>query len=92
MKGGDNMNYGYGPNSSHWHEPNTTLLAQRLEELVAKFTDSHGMKPYVEVNGLYEGVRIRRITHLTEAEQTSLVQQADKIFLQTMRDEAPLDV
>ena len=52
------MNYGFQPS------PNDELLARELERALEPVgSDAYGMRCYIEVDGLYPGVRIRRITH-----------------------------
>ena len=41
---------------------------------------STGKNPYVEVDGLYRGVRIRKITNLSEDRCLELVKEADRIY------------
>jgi len=71
------MNYGYPPGDRDEE------LAERLtEELDIKRGWSPRAKiPYIEVDGLYPGVRIRRITHLSE-KMSELLDLADKIYLE----------
>jgi hypothetical protein len=80
------MNYGYGPDSPGYVRRRQARLAAQLAELCAMpdFVDARGMRPYVEVDGLYRGVRIRRITHLSEAAQDELVRLADEIYERVM--------
>ena len=69
------MNYGYNP--THKDE----LLATKLQEMLSSFPpDEYGMHPYIERNGLYPGVRIRRITHYSKKMIDELVKKADAIF------------
>jgi hypothetical protein len=72
------MNYGYDPLRSH---EQTRTLALRLRALVAqsRFTGPHGEQPTVETDGLYTGVRIRKMTHLSSALIADLVTAADAI-------------
>lgn len=75
-------NYGY--ECDGWSEDEKSLLANRLRDLV------NGKKypnikcdvdfPYVEIDNLYDGVRIRKITYLSDDEINELVKEADKIF------------
>ena len=73
------MNYGYDDTAS-WSDAEKYGLAEALDALCANFPDRYGMHPYTEVDTLYAGVRIRRITHLTEEEQQELVRQADVFY------------
>jgi hypothetical protein len=71
------VNYGY--DCINWTEEEMMELAKELEVLCSKNPDKYNMHPHVEVNGLYDGVRIRRITHLKN--ESLFVKEADKIFL-----------
>ena len=69
------MNYGYEP----------TKFDEELErKLKIAFStikpDKYGMRAYIERDGLYNGVRIRRITHYSKADQDRIVNVADKIY------------
>lgn len=76
------MNYGYNQNTRQWDETKKDDLAVMLGRLCAAgdYEDKYGMRPYVEIDGLYPGVRIRRITHLTAEQESSLITEADKIY------------
>ena len=77
------VNYGYSCDG--WSDIEKSLLARRLRDLV------DGKKypnikcdvdfPYVEIDNLYDGVRIRKITYLSDEEHDELIKEADKIFL-----------
>ena len=63
------VNYGYGPDSKNWNEHKKFELASKLENLLGTMMKEGKMKsmnhvcmPYVEVDELYIGVRIRKIT------------------------------
>lgn len=43
-----------------------------------------GTAPYIEVDQLYRGVRIRKITHLNKEQTDKLIKTADKIYLDIM--------
>lgn len=70
------MNYGYNPTTKD------IKLAERIQnEVIAKLLpDEDGMKPYIEVNGLYDGVRIRRITHYSDEARNQIIDDMDKIY------------
>lgn len=72
------MNYGY----SSLGKRRDQVLARRLERevLPALGLDAYGMAAYVEVDGLYPGVRIRRLTHYDDAKIERLRQAADAVF------------
>jgi len=82
-----NMNYGWNENSPDWHEDRKWILAEELEKALGypvetknKNYVNDGSSPYIEVDGAYGGVRIRRITHLSEEDHKKLVEEADRIF------------
>lgn len=81
------MNYGYDSETANWQESKKMELAERLsQELGLKFGwTAGGTKPYIEVDGLYSGVRIRKTTYLTEQETIELVKKADKIYNEVMK-------
>jgi len=63
-------------------------LCTLLEDL--GFIDVYGYQPssdpYIEVDGSYGGVRIRRITNMSESKQKELIRKADQIYLEIMHD------
>jgi hypothetical protein len=75
------MNYGYDPTT------NDAKLARDLAKIVARdeFIDARKQKPYVEVDQLYPGVRIRRITHLSDEKIDKLVAEADAVFTEHIK-------
>ena len=60
------MNYGYGVFCPDWDESKKNFLADRLCVLLREYgfrdvCEFHpGSEPYVEVDGPYAGIRIRR--------------------------------
>ena len=85
------VNFGYGPGMKGWDDKKAPLLAQRLQALLKtmesarKFDGLHeGIRPYVEIDGMYEGVRIRKITHLEKRVCDELIQEAEKIYHDVM--------
>jgi hypothetical protein len=82
------MNYGYNKETKNWKNERKNLLAKKLSEQlkipIGWSTENSG-KPYIEIDGLYTGVRIRKITNLTEEEQIKLVTKADQIYEEVMR-------
>jgi hypothetical protein len=46
-------------------------------------------EPYIEMDGMYSGVRIRKITALSEQQSRELIDRADKTYTEIMGD--PLD-
>jgi len=79
------MNFGYDKQvSAGWKEEKKQILAEKLAELVKLYVDKNGQSPYVEVDRMYPGVRIRRITHLTEQQHKKIVKKADAIYCEVM--------
>ena len=77
------MNYGYNEKTKDWKENRKMTLAFELAKelnLVIGWAGAKAGEPYIEVNGGYGGVRIRRITHLSEQVQKSIVENADKVY------------
>lgn len=72
------VNYGYS--CEGWTKEQKEKLAKELEVLCKKNPDKYGMFPYVEIDGLYDGVRIRRITHLPNNDDLQFEKKADKIY------------
>ena len=69
------MNYGYQPTAFDGE------LAERMSNyLLSLPPDSKGRHPYIEVNGLYPGVRIRRITHYPEEIQDKIIKNCDALY------------
>lgn len=81
------VNYGYGPGCQNWKESRKQLLAEKLsQELPAKIGwTPGGGSPYIEVDGLYPGVRIRKITNIATEDQKELIKRADKIYDEVMK-------
>lgn len=82
------MNYGYDSETKYWDDSKVGKLVERLQKLIVNYKpeeDYENYIPYVEVDGLYDGVRLRRITHLSEADRKDLVSKADKIYLEVMK-------
>jgi hypothetical protein len=75
-----NMNYGY--ECRGWNMSQKIELAGRLEGLLheKKYDLPDYRHPYIEIDQLYQGVRIRKITDLTERQHSELVKGADKIY------------
>jgi hypothetical protein len=86
------VNYGYNASCVGWNEAKKEELAERIEQLMKKkgyctdFFDPkrEGFTPFLEVDGVYRGVRIRAITHLPEKAQNELIKEADKIYEEVM--------
>lgn len=85
------VNYGYGESNEGWNESRKHALAESLKELIedmegeGKFIGlQQRQKPFVEVDVLYKGVTIRRMTHLEEKIQHELIERANKIYVDVM--------
>ena len=81
------MNYGYNEDSKGWDESKKLLLAQRLRALLITLgLQGKGVDyPYIEIDGLYDGVRIRKITYLGDGTRDDLIREADKIYDEVMK-------
>jgi hypothetical protein len=84
-------NYGFGENNESWNESRKNALAKSLTELIkdmegeGKFIGlKEGQKPYVEVDVLYKGVTIRKMTYLEKKVQIELIERANKRYLGIM--------
>ena len=75
------MNYGFDSDSKNWKPERKQQLADRLHSMVLplQLADA-STAPYIEVDELYDGVRIRHITHLSEPALKVLVETADAIY------------
>ena len=82
------MNYGYNKDTKGWKEDRKELLANRLAQELDLDTEwkAGGTAPYVEVDNLYQGVMIRKITYLSEKESKELIKKADNIYADVMGD------
>ena len=49
--------------------------------------DSRGLRPYVEANGLYQGVWVRRLTHYPEQRRIEIQQELDRIYKRVIEGE-----
>lgn len=83
------MNYGYDETTPNWREDRKEALVKALsEELSCPIGWIPGGKtPYLEVDGLYLGVRIRKLTNLASEDISIFCERADKIFHKVMNDE-----
>ena len=79
------MNYGYNENSKGWKEDKKLVLANCLHSIEPGLSyEDDGINPYIEVDGAYGGVRIRRITHLSDKHRKALVKELDRIYDKVM--------
>ncbi len=69
------MNYGYPPT---FNDPELANAIQNYLNTLPK--DGRGQKPYVEINGPYAGVRIRRLTHYNQIDLDNIVNTLDAIY------------
>lgn len=97
------VNYGYGPGMKYWDESKKYELANKLRDMIINIKASRNrdiemrdmplmyqyhQEPYIEVDGLYAGVRIRKITHLSDELYDKVITEADKIYLDLMKPKA----
>lgn len=84
------MNYGYDKSSKNWQEDKKLELASHLKSIIdhPKYTPKEypTQRPYVEIDGLYDGVRIRKITHLTGKQREQLIKEADVVYEVIMKN------
>lgn len=67
------MNYGYEPTR------NDELLADKLEQMLeAKWLQYPEIK--IEINRMYPGVRLRKITRLSQVELDMFIKDCDAIY------------
>lgn len=79
------MNYGWDSTCTNWKEARKQQLAAGLsKELELPIGNRWDGKPYIEVDELYLGVRIRKIGKLTEDARETLVSKAEEIYHQVM--------
>jgi len=86
------MNYGYNKSTRNWNEKKKWILAEKISkdlnipiETGNRSYKNDGSSPYIEVDGAYGGVRVRRITHLSEEEHFKLVKDSDNIYDEVMK-------
>jgi len=85
------VNFGWNKDCKGWKEKNKWQFAEALEtalnipiETGNKRYKNDGKSPYIEVDGAYGGVRIRRITWLSEKEHEKLIVNSEKIYKEIM--------
>ena len=86
------VNYGYEPETVGWKEERKHILADRLDELLRQMQkdfQERGEKwpfppPCIEVDGLYRGVRMRKLTHLGEKAIDDICDSADEVYKTVM--------
>ncbi len=81
------MNYGYNKNVKGWKERLKMVLTFQLSSALKigiGNNSNDGVNPYIEVDGAYSGVRIRRMTHLSEKAYKEFVEKADKVYNDVM--------
>lgn len=86
------VNYGYGPGTDEWDDSKKERLGHLLAHLLANMNRDRKFeridiyeRPYIEVDQLYYGVRIRKMTNLSAALQEELIVKADEIYVKLMR-------
>lgn len=73
------------PNKSHTERLRLALKLSQALNIPCDFDgeyENDGHSPYIQMEGV--GVYIRRITHLTEKEQTELIKKADDLVATEM--------
>jgi len=76
------MNYGYLPT------PFDKKLAFEIEKYVRCIeADGNGRYPYVEVNQLYPGVCVRRLTHYSKNRLYEITDKLDEIYKRVVPEE-----
>ena len=76
------VNYGYECRSWKLHDKVKLIetLSKRLGFVIGWENKTVVDEPYLELDGLYAGVRIRKITHLSDKETKELAKKADEIY------------
>lgn len=65
------MNYGYDSRCDGWQPARVADLIVALRDTIHEAPElqaTQGSGPYVEVGGLYEGIRVRSLTHVPDLE------------------------
>lgn len=81
------VNYGYNDSTPAWKGHKAAKLVAALGPLVEEFNRMTPANAYLETDGLYGGVRIRRITAASEDLISTLVDQADRLYDSIMTQE-----
>lgn len=81
------MNYGYSEGTPGWDDTKKEELIQRLnvEVTSGQHKPEKGYEnytPYLEIDGPFGGVRVRRITHLQDIRK--LIEHCDNIYQEVM--------
>lgn len=74
------VNYGF--DCVRWTKAEKLELAREVEKILPEYVDANGRIPEVEVDGTYPGVRIRKLTWLTDAQILELTEHVDRIYTQ----------
>jgi hypothetical protein len=80
------MNYGWDETAANWKEDRKGALVKALSERLpcpVGWTPG-GKTPYLEVDRLYSGVRIRKLTNLADEDLDGFVKRADAIYQEVM--------
>ena len=75
------MNYGFNPTPF-----DSELHDAMLGVVLSLPPDKRGMHPYIERDGLYEGVRIRRITHYSDEMIDKIVRTCEEAYTKTEKE------
>ena len=82
------MNYGYNTGTRNWKEDRKMNLCFELAKvlkLTIGWVNAEVGHPYIEVDGGYDGVRIRRISHLSEKAHNKMITDADNVYEKVMK-------
>lgn len=83
------MNYGYICDG--WTKSQKSVLAWELRKLLEAIGylgwEKEGvLLPYIEIDQLYKGVRIRRMTNLSDEAHGKLIKDADEVYEKIVRE------
>jgi len=82
------MFYSYGKSTKGWKEEKKDELFQKLVDLIKKVNPENNCfwakTPWIQKNGHYGSVTIRKITHLNSSSRKRLKSKADAIYREVM--------
>jgi hypothetical protein len=74
------VNYGYDGDQFESSKQKRELAAKLQEIIDAHQPDAHNKRAYVEVDELYYGVRVRRLTHYSQEVLEQMIHEFDAAF------------
>ena len=80
------VNYGYNEKCKNWNEDKKQELAEELSKVLKipiGYVSGFG-NLYIEIDGLYKGVRIRHMTQLSDEQVERIVDKADDVYDKVM--------